>query len=393
MNKIFFISIISLFILVNSLLSLSAYSKSLEIDNYLLEYNYDNPTAGNTFSLNVNLTNLKNSPVNLTLELDDSSPFDISGQKEWATNFSANEEKTNRFVIEVDDDAENKRYDLEFNLDDEQDDWDNYFLVRVVSDSAELNLGEITSIPKKITPGLNEVELKINIKNSGEYDAEDLIVKLELPEGFIASSSYSTIAHIGDLDSGDSKIVSFYFDVEEKLDNLEAQAVLILEYNTDGEEEIQKLDVNIPVFAIPQFEILSLEKLTGEIYPGTKSKIKIAIKNTAQEKANDVSLRVYERSDQPFEFVEKSSYIGSLNSNEVGYAVFEFETTNKAAPLKYVLDFQVRAVDGENVIVKDLSSSMEVKKKEFNLTNYLGYILLGIIVLVIGIFYLKKRRH
>lgn len=393
MNKIFFIGIISLFILVNSLLSLSAYSKSLEIDNYLLEYNYDNPTAGNTFSLNVNLTNLKNSPVNLTLELDDSSPFDISGQKEWTTNFSANEEKTKRFIIEVDDDAESKRYDLEFNLDDEQDDWDNYFLVRVVSDSAELNLGEITSIPKKITPGLNEVEIKINIKNSGEYDAEDLIAKLELPEGFIASSSYSTISHIGDLDSGDSKIVSFYFDVEEKLDNFESQAVLVLEYNTDGEEEIQRLNVNIPVFAIPQFEILSLEKLTGEIYPGTKSKIKVAIKNIAQEKANDVSLRVYERSDQPFEFIEKSSYIGSLNSNEVGYAVFEFETNNKAAPLKYVLDFQVRAVDGENVIVKDLSSSMEVKKKEFNLTNYLGYILLGIIVLVIGIFYLKKRRH
>lgn len=393
MKKAFMIGIIGLFLLLSSLLNLSAYSKSLEIDDYVVEYNYENPTAGNTFVLNVNITNLRSSDVNLTLKIDDSSPFDIRGQRVWELNLSPNEEKTKKFIIEIDDNADSKRYDLEFNLDDGNDDWDNYFLIRVVSDSAELNLGEIISNPKKITPGLNEVELKVTIKNSGNYDAEDLIARLELPEGFKASSSYSTISHVGDLKSGESKVVSFYFDVEDKLRDNEYVSTLVLGYNSDGEEENKRLSVNIPVFPIPQFEIISLDKITGEVYPGTKSKIKIGIRNIAQKDAKDVSLRVYERSDQPFKFVEKSSYIGSLASGEIGYAIFEFETDNKASASRYILDFQVRAIDNGEVIVKDLAHSLEVKKKEFSLIPYLGYIILGILILIgVGI-YFKKRRH
>jgi hypothetical protein len=124
-----------------------------------------------------------------------------------------------------------------------------------------------------------------------------LIATLQLPSGFTPSSSYSTISHVGDLKSGDSKLISFYFDVEDDINSEEYEATLNLDYTSEGEEENKKLTVNLPIFLIPQFEIVSIEKITENIYPGVKSKIKIGLKNIASKDAKDVSFKVYQRSD------------------------------------------------------------------------------------------------
>ena len=336
------------------------------------------------------LTNEGDSAKNVTLKIDEENPFEFKDSKKWETEIKANDSVSKTFTIYIEN-AESKKYNLEFNLDNGDDDWDDQFKIKVDSDSPELSLGEIVSSPEKIIPGDKSVELTVTIKNTGDQDAEDVVATLELPNGFSASGSYSTMVHAGDVSAGETKELTFYFDVDEKLEETDYSAELVLEYKNEGEESSDSFEVEIPVFSIPQFEIMNIEVLS-DIYPGSVSKIKVGIKNVGKD-AKDVTLRVYERSDQPFTYTEKSVYIGSLNSNEVGYGVFEFEVDKDANAMNYIVDFQMRSVDGNDVIVDDVTSSIKVSKREVNATQYLFYGLLGITVLVIGGVIFFRRRH
>jgi hypothetical protein len=388
---------ILLFILVAFMLfsisNMSAYSDSITLEDYQIQYQYANAQAGDYFNLQVTLINHASSTKNLTLEIDDGNPFDLKGTSEWTVELNASANSTKTFALQVDEDAETKKYELEFNLDNGNDDWDDSFGIKIVSDSAELSLGEIVSSPKKILPGVQDVELKITISNDGEQDAENLVAKLNLPEGFISSSSYSTIVHAGNIASGSTKTLTFYFDVEENLNAEYHVFKLELDYESDGSEENSILDVEVPVFSIPQFEITQISVLSDGIHPGTKGKIKVGLKNSGGKDATDVSLKVYERSDQPFSFVEKSAYVGSLSQGQTGYAIFEFDVDKQATPSLYLLDFQVRSIDGEDVIVDDVTANLSLENKNFQIEDYLLYIAGAIVILVGGIFYLKKRKH
>ena len=370
--------------------SAESYSKTLYFDDYKVEYNYGDVINNDYFNLKVGITNEGDSTKNITLKIDEEGPFEFKDSKKWNVEIGANSTVSKTFTIHVED-AESKKYNLEFNLDDGNDDWDDRFEIRVESDSPELSLGEIISSPEKITPGDKDVELTVKIKNTGDVDAEDVVATLELPDGFSASGSYTTIVHAGDISAGETKNMTFYFDVDDNLEETDYSAELNLEYKNDGEDESDSFEIQIPVFSIPLFEITNTEILS-DIYPGLTSKIKVGIKNIGKD-AKDVTLRVYERSDQPFSFTEKSVYIGSLKSNEIGYGIFEFEVEKDADVMNYIVDFQVRSVDGEDVIVDDVTSSIKVSAREFNITQYLFYGLLGITVLVIGGIIFFKRRH
>ena len=376
-----------------SMSNLSAYTDSITLEDYQIQYQYNNAQAGEYFNLQVTLINHASSTKNLTLEIDDNNPFDLKGESKWIVELNSSTNSTKTFALQVDEDAETKKYDLDFNLDDTDDDWDDTFGIKIVSDSAELSLGEIVSSPKKILPNSQDVALTITLNNEGEQDAENLVANLNLPEGFTASSSYSTIVHAGKITSGSTKNITFYFDVPRSLNEENYTLNLDLTYDSDGSEENTYLNVEVPIFSIPQFEITQINVLSDGIHPGTKGKIKVGIKNIGGKDAKDVSLKVYERSDQPFSFVEKSAYVGSLNQGQTGYAIFDFDVDNEATPSLYLLDFQVRSIDGENVIVDDLTTSLNLEKKDFHLGDYVLYIAGGIIVLAAGVWYLKKRKH
>lgn len=369
----------------------SAYSDSVYIEDYDLSIEYDSAIADDIFTLTVSVANDASSARDLKLEFDPDDPFDFITDEEWDFHLESGESATKTFRIEVDEDAEKKTYDLDFNLDDGDDDWDDAFEIKVSSDSAEISLGEIVSSPSKIYPDSEDVELEVTIRNKGDKSAEDLIARITLPEGFTPSSAYSDVVYLGDLDAGESETLTFYFDTSNILAEKEYVAEINLEYEVDGNDEKSTLELNIPVFGIPQFEITNVN-IVEEISQGSDAKIKLTLQNVGSEDAEDVTLKVYERSDQPLEFSEKSVYVGSLKSGETGYAIFEFAVDNSAEPISYRLNFQVRSVDGDSVIVDDLTTSVNVSKKEFNLGGYFVYIILGVSLLLgVTLLFVFKR--
>jgi len=374
----------------------SAYSDSVYIEDYDLSVEYDSAVAGDIFNLTISVVNDANSARNLTLKFYPDDPFDFITDKKWSFHLESGETATKKFRIKVDEDAEKKTYDLEFNLDDGEDDWDDSFDIKVLSGSAEFSLRGIVFSPSKIYPDSKDVKLEVTIRNKGDKNAEDLVAKIILPKGFTPSNSYSDIVYLGDFDAGESETLTFYFDVSNTLSEKKYMAEINLKYEVEGDDEESTFDLNIPVFGIPQFEITDVKVMSEEISQGSNAKIKLSVQNVGSEDAKDVSLKVYERSDRPFEFKEKSVYVGSLKSGEIGYAVFEFGVDSNAEPINYLLDFQVRSVDGDSVIVDDLTTSIKVSEKNFNIQSYFISVILGgifVLLLSILIFVLKRGKN
>ncbi len=374
------------------LATVSAYSDSVYVEDYDLEISYDSATVDDIFTLTLKITNDASIAKNLTLDFKEDDPFEFITDDEITTLINSSETKTFNFRIEVDKDADSKSYDLEFNLDDGSDDWNDEFKLRIISDTVEITLGEIISAPKKIIPNSQEVKFDVTIKNSGDYTSENLIATLNLPEGFSPSSSYSDKVHLGDLASGISKTLTFYFDTDKTLSEASYTATLDLDYTSEGNDETKTLEIELPVFSIPQFEITNVKILTEGIYPGSTTKVRLAIQNIGGENSKDVSLKVYERSDQPFSFTEKSSYVGSLDVGETGYAIFDFEVDKDATPMSYILNYQVRSISGDSVLVDDVTSNINVTTKTLDMKLYLfvGIVIITILLIVLSIYVIRR---
>lgn len=385
-NKITFVLLFAV-----SLLSVvSAYSDSNYIENYDLQINYDGALAGEVFTLQVSVINDDNSLRNFTLDFDDDSPFDFLTDEKWEFTLNSSQSISKNFRIEIDDDADSKKYDLDFNLDDGDDDWDDSFEIRVSTNDAEFVLGEISSTPSKIFPGEEDALLSVFLENEGDLVAENVVAEMILPRGFTPSSSYSNIVHLGDLDSGEVANLDFYFDVDKSVVD-SSVANIILNYEVDGEEMEKELSVDIAIFAMPQFEIMNVQTLNEEITKGSTSKVKIQIENVGGEDASDVTLKVYERSDQPFVYEEKSYYIGSLIKGEIGEAVFEFSVDSDAEPISYFVDFQVRSVLGDSVFVDDLTTSFSVVEKQNNFNLIFLFTFFAVLIVAGVLIYLFRR--
>jgi hypothetical protein len=322
--------------------------------------------------------------------MQEDDPFQFKDSRRWEIeNLNSSQSISKNFVIYIDK-AESKKYFIDFNLKDDEYDWDEKFEIKVSTNSPEFSLGTISSSPSKMAPGQTNVALSITIKNTGDYNAEDVVAILDLPSGFTPSGSYSNEVHTGDINSGTTKTLVFYFDIDKEIKQQNYTSTLNLNYKNDGEDEKKELEIPLIIFSTPRFEITKVEELSN-LYPGSKSKIKIYLKNTGKD-AKDVTLRVYQRNDQPFEFTEKSVYVGSLKSNEIGYGIFEFTIDKNADPMKYYLNFQVRSIDGQDVIVDDVTSSINILKKEINVGMYLFYGIILLIVLIVLVVFLKKRK-
>lgn len=129
------------------------------------------------------------------------------------------------------------------------------------------------------------------------------------------------------------------------------------------------------------------------IVPGSKADVLIKVKNTGSEKAEAVSLRVFKDTSQPFEFSEKSDFIGKLEPNESGEAVIRFTVDTKAPAKKYLIDVELRGIDEkENVMIfrrtVPLSVSME--------TGGFPLKFVGLIIAILGIagaaYYMRRKK-
>ncbi len=260
-------------------------------------------------------------------------------------------------------------------------------------------IGALVTSPEKLTADTDEAKLSVNMDNIGKGNAENVKVKLLLPEGFKPSYSYSDEDSLGIIEKGGSKEATFYVDIDENVSEGEHDAKLNITYRDENDEDNQyrtkTLDLALPIKPAPRLVVESVAATPEKIVPGSNADILIKVMNAGNEKAQSVSLRVFKDSSQPFEFSEKSDFIGKLESGESGDAVIRMKVDNTAPAKKYLLDVELRGIDQkENVVIFRRTVPLTVAADAGTPLKSMGLLAGAVVVLgaVGAAYYMKNGR-
>ena len=207
-----------------------------------------------------------------------------------------------------------------------------------------LNIGDITTDPSDIKPGDENVELTVDIENSGEAAAKDVEAKLLSNEDFKPSWSGTDRSYIGRLNSGDSKEATFHVDVSDEIESNTYSIPLRIRYkDMSGKEYETMRSVEILVEPKPEFEIVSHYTVPETLNAGDNAvKLHVKVKNVGSENAESVSVRITDEADVPFDYDVKSDYVGNLKVGDAREAVLEFDVKKKAEPKEYPQGIEIR---------------------------------------------------
>ncbi|MFA5259270.1 MAG: CARDB domain-containing protein [Candidatus Pacearchaeota archaeon] len=360
-------------------------SDDLSVGDYDITYSYDlaQAQAGERFNLKITITNADTEDKDdIMFSFDLNSPFDISSDdEEWDIgDLSAGESISKIFRIEVDENTDSDDYKAKFNLEDSDDEWNDYFTIEVNSNKADIIIASVESSPLTLTPNLNDAKLTVHLENQGTESAKFLKAKLILPEGFSATNSYSDTASIGTIAGESKQNAVFYINTDKTLKSGVYTGTIELIYKEGSQDKTKTLQFDLPVQGSPQFKIISVIP-ESKIMPKQTSKIKVTLTNTGDKKAEETSIKVFEKSDYPFSFTEKTYYIGTLEPGQSSTAIFELTTDSDATANTYIVNTQIRTVSDGSVLVSEESMSIRIYEYEKTASDYLKII--GIVTLII----------
>lgn len=258
----------------------------------------------------------------------------------------------------------------------------------------DLLVGSISTSPKKLVSDTEEGQIAIEVENIGNSDAYNVYAVLTLPSGFTTTYSYSDADALGTISAGQSKTALFYVDVDKSVMSGQHPAELQLRYKEDLDKTdyyTSSIPLNISIISRPVFEVISVESLPEKIAPGDTVELKLEIKNTGGKDAESVSVKAFKESSQPFNFDEKSDFIGNLNSGETGEAIIKFTVDKDAVPKKHILDLEIRSINENNVVLDSVSIPVEVGAASNSLGKLFSVTNIIILILVIAVIFLGYR--
>ncbi|MHA1829784.1 MAG: COG1361 S-layer family protein [Candidatus Heimdallarchaeaceae archaeon] len=280
------------------------------------------------------------------------------------------------------------------------------FEVKVKSELPEFAIGKVTSDPLELTPDMDDVKLTVELQNVGKGDAKLVSVELDLPQGFVPSESYSDTANLGTIEKDSSKEANFYIDIDEGVESGRHEANLVVRYKTGFREgyKTKTLTLELNVKATPIFKIeettVNLPSGTGGMITGyavkgmdvilkpsilaqgDKAELRIKLMNDGEEEAESTSVRIFKQSDQPFDFEENYDYIGNLKPNQTAEAIFKFTVDDDADLKKYLLDLEIRYIEGNDVKIVEKTIPIEVSKEKQSYTLFCVIAVVIVVVLI-----------
>ncbi|MCK9292631.1 MAG: hypothetical protein WCY27_00405 [archaeon] len=393
-----------LFLLVISLFTNSVYANigdTVKIDAILLNQDPDPAQPGDYLELRFKIEKTGNMDVsNLQFKLETKYPFSFDSSDDAIRNFGTWKGQSGNvgyytlyYKLLVDDDAIKGDYELnlKYTFNDTGVWGVKKFDIRV-GEKVKPNfiLGTLITSPSKLLSDVDEAELSIEITNIGNGNAENVIFEMELPKGFTSTYAYSERANLGLISGGSTKIAKIYLDIGDEVPSGEHVAKVNISYKEENdsknEYKTKTLFLDIPIKKKPKFEILSVDLIGDvEVNAGDKVSLKIKIKNVGSKDADSVSLRIFKDSTQPFEFIEKSDVVGNLKVGETGEAIIVFEVDKTAAFKKYILDLEIRSIDGDSVLLDNKSITVDVAKEVSKNSSNLVPIIVGIVILFLVI--------
>ncbi|MBC5793246.1 MAG: hypothetical protein H8Z69_04400 [Nanohaloarchaea archaeon] len=264
--------------------------------------------------------------------------------------------------------------------------------VQIQSQNIELNLANLKTSPSTLTPDTEDAKMTLEVVNNGEKTAENVVLNIDLPEGFEQTSSFSTRQALGNIQPGQVKPASFNFDVKPGAEVGGIQIPTDIAYSTDSSQSTSRIteetEFGFNLAGKPRFEVVNVE---SKLKTGSTEQLKIELRNIGSEKSSSTRIRVLDSADLPFSYSSSSKYIGTLEPNQTGTAVFEVETETGAVAKDYLLDFEIRGVKDTQVYVEDTTVKSTVSKSESN-DSSTPLIPAVVVLVVVGAgFYFRDR--
>lgn len=266
--------------------------------------------------------------------------------------------------------------------------------VQVQSQDIELNLANLKTTPTQLTPDTEDAKMTLEVVNNGEKTAENAVLNIDLPETFQATSSFSTRQALGNIAPGEVKTAEFTFDVEETAESGNVEIPAEISYSTDSSEATSRITeetgFNFYLAGKPQFEITDVE---ADLQAGANQReLRLEVQNTGSEESSSTRIRVLDSSDLPFDYDSSSKYIGTLEPNQTGTAVFEVDTESSAEAKEYLIDFEIRGVKDTEVYVEDTTVQVGVENGEQESGSSLPLPLIAAVLVAVigGILYWRR---
>jgi hypothetical protein len=339
----------------------------------------------------------------VTFMLETEYPFYLdsgeTSEKKIGTWFGTSDDDefyTLYYRVRVESDALEGNYDLKLKYKTKSDStWvgETYSIRVGDKEISKFVLGTLVTSPSKLTRDINEAELDIEIQNIGDGNAENVIATLNLLDFMDSTYGYSERSNLGLITAGTSKTAKFYVDLDESVNGGSYETNLTINYkdSTDEDNEYKQiiLPVLIPIMNKPNFEIEGVEITPKNPSSQDNVQIKLTLKNIGGEDADSVSIRAFKESSQPFEFEDKSDFIGNIDANQTGEGIITLDIDKNALAKKYFIDIEIRSIDGNEVVLQDKTIELELYDSE---SNNLKFIFVGLgIILILGlVFYIYK---
>lgn len=390
------------FLLVLIPTNVVALKDTIDLKEYEIEYSYDETDVlvGESFRLSITITNVDDqNHTDIEFSWEDDFPFDPDDNDLEIDLLEPEESKSKSFRIEVSERALSEEYSLDFSLEDDQDDYEDTIDIEVESITPDLIVADVQSLPTTLQPDLEDVELTVALENIGDGDAYFVRAQLVLPSGFEPATSYADNANLGIVRKGERKEATFFIDTKQSLEEGTYSARLQLDFEDEEDnKKFETLTFELPIKGKPSFALTLISSTPRLIVPGTTGILSITIKNTGTEEGSGTSVRVFENSDLPFSFEEKTNMVGSLEPGETGTATFAYTVDDDAIPKNYRVKVQTRTVNNGDVLVKETSVNIPVRESPENafdgsLITVVLLALLIVLLAVAGILFLKAVKR
>jgi len=271
--------------------------------------------------------------------------------------------------------------------------------IEVENTFPEIEIGDIESEPRKILPDMDDVMLTVTLLNIGDSTAENMRTTLILPQGLGYSNSFSNLTLQGNLAANAQTDAVFFIDVPESSPGGKYNAELLVEYTLEDSVESKfiekKLPFDIVIKPIPMFRVTEIETIPAELTAGDRGVLMtLTIENVGEAAGESVRIKVFQKSEQPFEFDRSFDFIApKLNPGETGQGTLEFRVEEDAPVQKYLLEIEVKSFVDDTVRLESEVISLNVKNPRSSLPDPL--ILLGGalgVILIIAYFYRRRLR-
>ncbi|MBI4361254.1 hypothetical protein HY572_05785 [Candidatus Micrarchaeota archaeon] len=362
-------------ITVIGFLALLSVSLSANVRPIFLNQDPDPAAPGHYVELRFKVEKTTTAEIrDMQFRLDVVYPFSFDGSDTPTRSFGSFTGATigsdNQFILKykvfVAPGAQTDKAEVKLYYRDSAQDWTEFkFNIAVDDSQPNLVLGSVKTTPDALFGDFDGAKVSIALTNIGDKDAQNVQATLRLPEGFEPSFGYSDQSVYGTITQGSSQSADFYVDLNESVAKGSYPAQLFIQFKHVNDPQTDyrnaSIPVNLQVKGRPQFKVVSVKTTPDALHPGTKATVNVVIENVGSDEGKSTSLKAFKESTQPFEFDDKSDFIGNLKPGEKGEAVLSVNVAQNADPKIYRLNVEARSIYNDQVVLSTDTIQLDVQ--------------------------------